>query len=303
MLDPTHTTVEFEARHLMVAKVKGRFGEFDGVVRIAEDPTRSSTIVTVKTASIDTGTLQRDDHLRSPDFLEVDKYPELTFTSTGVEHVGGDEWKVTGDLTIHGVTRPVALKTRVQRADGRPVGRSARVLARQRRRSIARTGASRGIRRSRPVAGSSARTSRSASRSSRCSRRTDSAPRHVRGGRSESAVPSGPWYEAGSEHGGQLGPAPHLDDRHRLARHEAAAGVAEVAGDSVEAASLQQCFAHFLGISRLRSQDGFGDQVDSVEAETGEGVLGAAAVGRAVPDGEPAHGHRAVTPDRRRREW
>jgi len=111
VLDPTHTTVEFEARHLMVAKVKGRFGEFEGALHIAADPTQSSVIVTIKAASIDTRTQQRDDHLRSPDFLEVDAYPELTFTSTGVEHGEGDDWKIHGDLTIHGVTRPVTLKT------------------------------------------------------------------------------------------------------------------------------------------------------------------------------------------------
>jgi polyisoprenoid-binding protein YceI len=111
VLDITHTAVEFEARHLMVAKVKGRFGEFEGALHIAEDPTESSVGVTIKAASIDTRTQQRDDHLRSPDFLEVDKYPELTFTSTGVEHDDGDDWKIRGELTIHGVTRPVTLKT------------------------------------------------------------------------------------------------------------------------------------------------------------------------------------------------
>jgi len=111
VLDPAHTTVEFEARHLMVAKVKGRFGEFEGALHIAEDPTQSSTSVTIKAASIDTRTQQRDDHLRSPDFLEVDAYPELTFASTGVEHDDGDDWKIHGDLTIRGVTKPVTLKT------------------------------------------------------------------------------------------------------------------------------------------------------------------------------------------------
>jgi len=110
VLDPMHTTVEFEARHLMVAKVKGRFGEFEGALHIAEDPTQSSISVTIKAASIDTRTQERDDHLRSADFLEVDAYPELTFTSTGVEHDGGDDWKIRGDLAIHGVTKPVTLK-------------------------------------------------------------------------------------------------------------------------------------------------------------------------------------------------
>ncbi len=111
VLDPTHTNVEFEAKHLMVAKVKGRFAEFEGALRIGEDPTHSSVQVTIKAASIDTRTEQRDDHLRSADFLEVDKFPEITFASTGVEHDDGDDWKIHGDLTIHGVTRPVTLKT------------------------------------------------------------------------------------------------------------------------------------------------------------------------------------------------
>ena len=122
VLDPAHTTVEFEARHLMVAKVKGRFGEFEGALQIADDPTQSSAGVTIKAASIDTRTQERDDHLRSPDFLEVDTYPELTFTSTGVEHDDGDHWKIDGDLTIHGVTRPVTLKMEYNGQTGDPWG-------------------------------------------------------------------------------------------------------------------------------------------------------------------------------------
>jgi polyisoprenoid-binding protein YceI len=110
-LDVTHTAVEFEAKHLMIAKVKGRFAEFEGALTIAEDPTQSAVSVTIKAASIDTRTEQRDDHLRSADFLEVDKYPELTFVSSGVEHEDGDDWLVHGDLTLHGVTKPVTLTT------------------------------------------------------------------------------------------------------------------------------------------------------------------------------------------------
>ena len=120
VLDPAHTTVEFEARHLMVAKVKGRFGEFEGALDIADDPTQSSISVTIKAASIDTRTEQRDDHLRSPDFLDVDKYPELTFKSTSVEHDGGEDWRINGDLTIHGVTKPVVLNTEYNGQTGDP---------------------------------------------------------------------------------------------------------------------------------------------------------------------------------------
>jgi polyisoprenoid-binding protein YceI len=110
-IDVTHTAVEFEAKHLMIAKVKGRFAEFEGALNVAEDPTQSSVSVAIKAASLDTRTEQRDEHLRSGDFLEVDKYPEITFASTGVEHDGGDDWLIHGDLTLHGVTKPVKLKT------------------------------------------------------------------------------------------------------------------------------------------------------------------------------------------------
>lgn len=109
-LDPAHSSVEFEAKHLMVAKVRGRFAEFEGALQIGDDPTQSSVAVTIKAATIDTRTQQRDDHLRSPDFLEVDKYPEITFVSTAVEHDEGDDWKIRGDLTIRGIAKPVTLR-------------------------------------------------------------------------------------------------------------------------------------------------------------------------------------------------
>ena len=108
---PSHTTIEFSAKHLMVAKVKGRFAEFEGALSIADDPTASSTVITVKAAASTRAPRQRDDHLRSPDFLDAAAYPELTFTSTGFEHAGGERWKLRGDLTIRGVTRPVTLVT------------------------------------------------------------------------------------------------------------------------------------------------------------------------------------------------
>jgi polyisoprenoid-binding protein YceI len=110
-LDPTHTRVDFEARHLMVAKVKGHFGGAEGALVIAEEPTQSTARVAIATASIDTGVEQRDQHLKSPDFLEVEAYPEITFTSSSFEHVEDERWDLRGDLTIHGVTRPVTLET------------------------------------------------------------------------------------------------------------------------------------------------------------------------------------------------
>jgi polyisoprenoid-binding protein YceI len=110
-LDPTHTRVDFEARHLMVAKVKGHFAGPEGVLVIAEDPAQSTAQLTIATASIDTGVEQRDVHLKSPDFLEAEAYPQITFASSSFEHVEDERWDLRGELTIHGVSRTVTLKT------------------------------------------------------------------------------------------------------------------------------------------------------------------------------------------------
>jgi len=109
VLDKSHTQVGFVARHLMVSKVRGRFTEYEGAVVVAEDPADSSVEVTIQATSIFTNEENRDDHLRTNDFLNVAEYPTLTFRSTKVELSSGVEWKVTGDLTIRGVTRPVVL--------------------------------------------------------------------------------------------------------------------------------------------------------------------------------------------------
>lgn len=109
VLDSAHTTIEFVARHLMITKVRGRFTKFEGSVQIAEDPQASSLDISIDTESIDTSEPNRDAHLRSGDFLETDKFPKMTFRSTKVEHRGDTTWKLTGDLTIHGVTKPVVL--------------------------------------------------------------------------------------------------------------------------------------------------------------------------------------------------
>ena len=108
-LDPAHTLVEFSAKHLMITTVKGRITEVEGtIVSDEEDLKNSSVEVALKAASLDTRTEQRDQHLRSADFLDVEKYPEIKFRSTRIE---GDKesFKMTGNLAIRGVTRPVTL--------------------------------------------------------------------------------------------------------------------------------------------------------------------------------------------------
>ena len=108
-LDASHTTAEFVARHLMVTKVRGRFTDISGKITITEDPLSSSVEATLATASISTGSADRDGHLISPDFLDVANYPEITFRSTGVKSHDGNEFVLLGDLTIHGVTKQVEL--------------------------------------------------------------------------------------------------------------------------------------------------------------------------------------------------
>ena len=110
-VDPAHSSVEFAVRHLMITTVKGRFTEVEGTVVLDEaNPAASSADITVQVASIDTREAQRDAHLRSADFFETEKYPTLTFRSSGVRDVSADGFTLVGDLTIHGVTREVALE-------------------------------------------------------------------------------------------------------------------------------------------------------------------------------------------------
>ena len=107
--DPYHTQVEFSAKHFGMMTVRGNFQELTASGEIHPDqPERSKFEATINTASIRTHNEQRDNDLRSSNFLEIDKYPTMTFKSTRVEHVEGDRYKVTGDLTIKGTTRPVS---------------------------------------------------------------------------------------------------------------------------------------------------------------------------------------------------
>ena len=112
-IDPTHSTVAAVARHLMVTKVRGHFASFSGTINVAENPADSSVEVSIDAASITTGTEDRDNHLKSADFLDVESYPTLTFRSTSVE-ADGDKWTLTGDLTIRNITQVTRLRVRCE---------------------------------------------------------------------------------------------------------------------------------------------------------------------------------------------
>lgn len=109
-IDPEHSNVGFKVKHLMVSNVKGDFEKFSGVVELNDkDVTRSKVDVTIDTNSINTNVQKRDEHLRSGDFLDVVKYPTMTFVSKKVVKAGKGALRVTGDLTIHGITKEVVL--------------------------------------------------------------------------------------------------------------------------------------------------------------------------------------------------
>lgn len=110
-IDPAHTQVEFTVKHMMFSKIRGRFEKVDGSLRFDPDGDLgdAGVRVTIDAASIDTGQEDRDEHLRSADFLAAEEFPELTFESTSVEGGRDDEFTIAGDLTIRGVTRRVEL--------------------------------------------------------------------------------------------------------------------------------------------------------------------------------------------------
>jgi polyisoprenoid-binding protein YceI len=122
-LDVAHTRIGFVARHAMVTKVRGAFNEFSGQAVInGDDPAQSTVQVTIGVASIDTRNKMRDDHLRTNDFLDAERFPEITFVSTSVEHDGGNDFRLTGDLTIKGVTKSVTIPLEFTGAAKDPFG-------------------------------------------------------------------------------------------------------------------------------------------------------------------------------------
>ncbi|WP_299533706.1 YceI family protein [uncultured Streptomyces sp.] len=109
-LDPAHSSIAFTVRHAMVTNVRGTFGEHEGTLELdGTDPANSSASIDVKIASVDTGIADRDGHLVSGDFFDAEKFPLMTFRSTTAEQLGGDRYRITGDLTIKDVTRPLSI--------------------------------------------------------------------------------------------------------------------------------------------------------------------------------------------------
>jgi polyisoprenoid-binding protein YceI len=107
-IDPVHSEVGFMVRHLMVSKVRGKFKTFEGTIVTAEDPLQSTLTAEIDLASIDTGNEQRDGHIKSADFFDIEKYPKMTYSSTSITPKG-DAWVIDGDLTLHGVTKSIPL--------------------------------------------------------------------------------------------------------------------------------------------------------------------------------------------------
>ncbi|MEE1767962.1 YceI family protein [Streptomyces sp. JV185] len=109
-IDPAHSSIGFTVRHAMVTNVRGSFGEHEGTLKLdGSNPANSTASIDVKIASVDTGIADRDGHLVSGDFFDAEKFPLMTFRSTQAEQLGGDTYRVTGDLTIKDVTRPLSI--------------------------------------------------------------------------------------------------------------------------------------------------------------------------------------------------
>jgi polyisoprenoid-binding protein YceI len=112
-IDQVHSEVAFTVRHMMVSKVRGRFDKFEGEIVTGENPTDSSVTATVEMASINTNNEQRDGHIRSADFFEVEKHPTMDFRSTGIRNFGGEGFLLDGELSLKGVTKPVTFEVEI----------------------------------------------------------------------------------------------------------------------------------------------------------------------------------------------
>ncbi len=123
IIDPDHSVAAFVVRHMMVANVRGQYNKIDGTISFDPDNMAASSVeVVIEAAGIYTGIQKRDDHLRSPDFLDVEKYPHIHFKSTDVAGVGGNQLRITGDLTIHGITKQIILTAEFAGPEKSPYG-------------------------------------------------------------------------------------------------------------------------------------------------------------------------------------
>jgi polyisoprenoid-binding protein YceI len=121
-IDPSHSKAGFAVKHMGIATVRGEFTEFEGTLEIGDDLSTAKAYGTVKVQSVSTSEPQRDEHLRSPDFFDAAQYPELRFESTSVEALDDEEFRITGKLTIHGVTNEIVLHADIQGTDIDPWG-------------------------------------------------------------------------------------------------------------------------------------------------------------------------------------
>ena len=113
-IDPVHSSIGFAVKHMMITTVRGRFGEFSGTVELPDgDASKAQAEFTIQAASVDTGVGPRDEHLRSADFFDAATHPELRYVSSRIQSLGGDRYRADGELTIRGVTKPVALQIEV----------------------------------------------------------------------------------------------------------------------------------------------------------------------------------------------
>src|SRR5664279_2175811 len=121
-VDPGHSKVGFAVKHMGIATVRGEFTEFEGTLEVSADLSSAKAYGTVKAQSVDTNEAQRDEHLRSPDFFDAAQHAEIRFESTGIEALDDEEFRITGSLTIHGITNEIVLHAEVQGTDIDPWG-------------------------------------------------------------------------------------------------------------------------------------------------------------------------------------